>query len=141
MIKITLYNYKNGYFCHVKTSAILFSFILSTLILFNSLRVSFTYTYYELDPVGFIEKLCENKDKPELQCNGKCHLKKVSESQSSEQKTPESIIDFKELILYSCNINNFSFLNRTDFIKKLDIEYLNLYSYSNLLDTFRPPKI
>lgn len=125
----------------MKTSAVLFSFILSTLILFNSLRVSFTYTYYELDPVGFIEKLCDNKDKPELQCNGKCHLKKVSESQSSEQKTPESIIDFKELILYSCNINNFSFLNRTDFIKKLDIEYLNLYSYSNLLDTFRPPKV
>ena len=62
----------------MKTSVILFSYLLSTLILYNSLRVTFTYAYYELDPVGFIEKLCENKDKPELQCNGKCHLKKVS---------------------------------------------------------------
>ena len=34
--------------------------------LFNSIRISFTYLHYYLDPAGFIEKLCENKDKPEL---------------------------------------------------------------------------
>ncbi|WP_052158126.1 hypothetical protein [Lacinutrix jangbogonensis] len=85
----------------MKISAYIFSVILTTLLLFNSTRVTLTYAYYNIDPVGFIEALCENKDKPELKCNGKCHLKKVTKSLDKDQKTPESIIDFKELILFS----------------------------------------
>ena len=48
--------------------------------------MTLTYAYYNLDTVGFIEKLCENKDKPELQCNGKCHLKKVVENNTNNDK-------------------------------------------------------
>jgi len=72
----------------MKISSIIISVVLSSLILFSSLRVSFTYAYYELDPIGFIENLCENKDKPELACNGKCQLKKVAEDNSENQQIP-----------------------------------------------------
>ena len=85
----------------MKISTYIFAFTLTALLLFNSTRVTLTYAYYKLDPIGFIEILCVNKDKPELECNGKCHLKKVAQSQDKEQKTPESIIDFKELLLFS----------------------------------------
>ncbi len=33
-------------------------------------------TYYELNIDTIIQKYCVNKDKPKLQCNGKCHLAK-----------------------------------------------------------------
>ncbi|CAH8283212.1 hypothetical protein EV196_102183 [Mariniflexile fucanivorans] len=111
------------------------------LILFNSTRVSFTYAYYELDKMGFIENLCENKDKPELQCNGKCHLKKVAESQSKEQKTPESIIDFKELLLYPSPISEFVFTNKIECKKQHFSYYFNLYSFSDIEGCFRPPRV
>ena len=124
----------------MKTSVILFSYLLSTLILYNSLRVTFTYAYYELDPVGFIEKLCENKDKPELQCNGKCHLKKVTESIPSEKNEPTQLIDFKELLLYTQELHkyNLSFNINTE---KAAFNYKNLYAYKGLNDCFRPPQV
>ncbi len=113
---------------------------LSTLILFNSLRVSITYTYYKLDPVGFIEALCENKDKPEMACNGKCHLMKVSKSQDKNQKTPESIIDFKELLLYYNPIPEVVIHFDESIKSKSIFAYKNLYSYRNLGDFFHPPQ-
>ena len=125
----------------MKIGAILLSVILATLILFNSLSVALTYAYYELDPIGFIENLCENKDQPELQCNGKCHLKKVSKSQNKDQKTPKSIIDFKELILFSNTIEDFVFKQKEYLKKSTLIDYQNLYSFTDTNDCFHPPQV
>ncbi len=36
-------------------------------------------------------ELCENKDRPELECNGKCHLKKEIESQSEDQNEGQEV--------------------------------------------------
>jgi len=68
---------------------------LAALILINSTKASLAYTYYELDPIGFIENLCVNQDKPELQCNGKCHLKKVADSSTQNQKEPAKYTSLK----------------------------------------------
>ena len=115
--------------------------MLCTLILFSSVRVSFTYAYYELDPVGFIENLCKNKDKPELTCNGKCHLKKVAQSQDKEQSTPESIIDFKELTLFSNTLEVIVFTQKKYIQKQSPIAYQNLYRFNNSNDCFHPPRV
>lgn len=111
------------------------------LIVFNSTKASFTYAYFELDPVGFIENLCENTDKPELKCNGKCQLMKVANSQNSDQNTPESLIDFKELILYPSPISEFIFINRTPIKKQPFYTYLNNYCFNNTNDCFHPPRV
>ena len=42
----------------MKISAQIFSMVLATLLLINNMRVSITYAYYEIDPIGFIEALC-----------------------------------------------------------------------------------
>jgi len=114
---------------------------LSALILINSTKTSLTYAYYELDPVGFIEALCENKDQPELQCNGKCHLKKVAKSQDNKQNTPESIIDFKEVILFPTHGSKFLFPKIIHNKKSALITYNNLYSFINTYDFFHPPRV
>ena len=125
----------------MKIGVYFFSLILTALILINSARASLNYAYYNIDPVGFIEALCENQDKPELQCNGKCHLKKVAESQDKNQNTPVSIIDFKELILYANPLIEFVFPNKIHTIKQQVIAYQNLYSFHNSNDCFHPPRV
>lgn len=125
----------------MKISTYIVSIILTTLLLFNSVSVSLNYAYYNIDPVGFIEAFCENQDKPELQCNGKCHLKKVSQTQEKEQKSPENIIDFKELTLYPNLIVEFDFLYESITKSNTPKFYKNLYTYSNSNDCFHPPRV
>ncbi|WP_296385051.1 hypothetical protein [Winogradskyella sp.] len=125
----------------MKSVAYISSIFLMVLIIFNSTRVSLTYAYFELDPIGFIENLCENVDKPELKCNGKCHLKKVAESHNNEQKTPESIIDFKELVLYLNPIIKFHIIQKSNIDKSDSIAYQNLYSFISSKDCFHPPRV
>ena len=118
---------------------IILSIILIGLVLINSTKSSLVYTYYKLDPVGFIENLCENNDKPELQCNGKCQLKKVAESTSKDNEEPIRLIDFKEILLY--NEKPFEYLfNKILIQKKTCFNYSNLYSYIKLQNCFHPPQ-
>ena len=125
----------------MKIGVYIFSIVLTLLLFVNSTKVTLTYAYYKLDPIGFIEVLCENKDKPELACNGKCHLTKVSKSQDKEQNTPESIVDFRELTLYHNSFVEFIFPSKP-FTKKHNPKfYQNLYSFSNTNDCFHPPRI
>lgn len=127
-------------FASVKIMMVFISYSLSFLILLSSLRVSITFAYYELDPVGFIEKLCENKDKPELQCNGQCHLKKVAESSSKDSKSPEKVINFDELLLFIANPDNFEITIKT-YKNKERHNYLNLYAYFSTYILEHPPQL
>jgi len=124
----------------VKIGHIIISFILTISILFNSLHVAFTYAYYYLDPIDFIEKLCENKDKPELQCNGKCHLKKVVEKNNNDGQAPIKAIDFNRIVLYV--INQFEYKLTTIQSKKTElIRFDNLYTYIRIHSFYRPPQL
>lgn len=104
------------------------------------LRVSFTYIYYTLDPIGFIEELCENKDQPELQCNGKCHLKKVTESSQSTEKVPLQIIDFKDILLHQHTILEVYFKEKST-AKNTIFDYQNDYEYLIIDSSFHPPQV
>lgn len=125
----------------MKMSTYIFALSVTILILFNSTRVSLTYAYYKLDPVGFIEALCVNKDKPELQCNGKCHLNKVLKSQDKDQDIPENVVDFKELLLYTITLEKIIFKQKNDLKKQNTSIYKNLYSYNSINDCFHPPQV
>ena len=105
-----------------------------------SLRISITYAYYYIDSTGFIEKFCENKDKPELKCNGKCHLKKVVEKNTDNEEIPLKAIDFKEINLFVVEQMTYNLINVS--IEKLQISYdLDLYSYSSTYQFDHPPQI
>ena len=57
---------------------------------------------YEFNTDYIIENFCENTDKPEMQCNGKCHLAKQIEA-DTEQKSespaaPTEIAPFAMMI-------------------------------------------
>ena len=128
-------------FTLMKMNTYIFALSVTILILFNSTRVSLTYAYYKLDPIGFIEALCVNKDKPELQCNGKCHLNKVSKSLDKEQNTLENIVDFKELLLFTLTTEKLAFKHKNDLKTQNTSIYQNLYSFSSINDCFHPPQV
>lgn len=106
----------------------------------NSLRVNITYAYYYLDPISFIEKLCENKDKPELQCNGKCQLAKLAQDTNNSESSPIKIPQQKEISPYIfLSSTVYSFINNT-FIIKTIYSYINLYSYVLTKKAYHPPR-
>lgn len=124
----------------MKNWRILITFFLSSLILYNSLRVSFTYIYYNIDTKGFIEAFCENIDKPELECNGKCHLKKVVETDNKDNNRPIQLIDLKNLLLYNENLTTIN-LKPLKLKKKEFFLYKNLYNYKISFSLFHPPEV
>ena len=89
--------------------------------------------------------LCENKAKPKMNCNGKCHLMKEL-AKSSENEKPISSnkkIAAQEFEVLFIEIHN-SFQIKTNFFdSKLPINthYSNLYNYLNSTSVFQPPTI
>ena len=76
--------------------------------------------YYQLNKKMIADKLCINKNKPELHCNGKCYLskqfKKAEEnekrqSQTLNQKDEVSIVDpHRKAITFTPALRFFSLL-------------------------------
>lgn len=87
--------------------------------------------------------LCENKAKPKMKCNGKCHLMKEL-AKASDTETPKSsdkkgAVQLTEVLFFE-EIESFKI--NTDFssdIKKANTSYSDLYFYLNSDATFRPP--
>lgn len=57
-----------------KALKIIFSHILLLTLILRPLYTIGYVAYYELNIDYIIETYCENKAKPQLKCNGKCHL-------------------------------------------------------------------
>ena len=126
-------------FVLLKILSKILSFLLTSIIIFNSLQVSLTYAYYNIDTVGFIEKLCENKDKPELQCNGKCHLKKLVDNNTNNDKEPVKAVNLKDITLFVVEFMKYDF--NSVLFKNVQLgNYNNLYAFSLIDSLDRPPQ-
>lgn len=89
--------------------------------------------------------LCVNKEKPKLQCNGKCHLAKELAKASENDKPISSdkkvalheleTLFFEEIKTYL--IEPVYFDNKT----KINSNYSNLYFYLESASLFHPPAI
>ncbi|OWP83607.1 hypothetical protein BWK59_09595 [Flavobacterium davisii] len=87
--------------------------------------------------------LCENKNKPELKCNGKCYLKKqmakTSEEEKPLQKNTKQIKLEQELLFFYPNLNGLTLLNSTFSFKTTTTLYINLYYFLEENFIFHPP--
>lgn len=91
-------------------------------------------------------ELCENKAKPEMHCDGKCHLKKELAKASEEEKPISS--DKKSTSKQESEVLFFE--NKTTLISKpillltslkVKNKYQNLYEYLSTYIIFHPPSI
>jgi len=66
------------------------AFALTLSILFSSVSKTVLFLHYKSNFEYYAKVLCENKQKPTLQCNGKCHLKKEMKRDDQKQNSPVS---------------------------------------------------
>lgn len=73
-------------------------FLLLALMLVKTMVVPIIYLDYELRKDYIVSTLCENRNRPQLKCNGKCYLaKRIAEAAKQEQKQAEN--DFMAKVL------------------------------------------
>src|SRR5690606_413609 len=63
-------------------------FLICAVIITNFTQL-FIYSAYQLNKDYIVAELCENKDKPELNCEGKCYLTKQLKQADSQEKKQE----------------------------------------------------
>lgn len=100
------------------------------------------YVEYVLNQGYIAEFLCVNKDKPKLQCNGKCHLvKELEKQQGNEQNTLQVSLEnypigfvniYKIHPLKTFNTSERSIINTS---------YQKLYQFEYNYSAFQPPDI
>lgn len=107
-------------------------------------RPAIPFLEYIVNYDYIVKELCENKEKPALKCNGKCHLMKELAKTAEDNKNTSSdkkqnvkqeievlfCQDFKSL---SCS-NSYVFINN-----KINSVYQNLYALTAIQSTFHPP--
>ncbi len=92
-------------------------------------------------------ELCENRDKPEMHCNGKCYLKKQLKKAHSQpySNAPETTLPsglFKDYPISTLDFFSFAFKNNsTDVTQNTDFHYLRHYKYNFTQDIFHPPSL
>ena len=95
---------------------------------------------YQLDKANFIEQHCENKDQPELKCNGKCHLSKQFIDPAETPVQQESLLFLPEIIMFVpqviTSLNYFTPSITSNFPYKSSTYYL---VYHSAID--RPPQV
>jgi len=96
---------------------------------------------YQVNKESITKIFCENKTKPLLKCNGKCHLKKQLAKQDKKENTPSNNIKTKlEIQLFSEN-KSFAFVNS---ITKKNRHY-SIYLFSDSdphpSSVFHPPSV
>lgn len=103
--------------------------------------------YYELNVEYITEKFCENKEKPQLQCNGKCHLAKelsvVGTNSSNDQEEGVKIVtaykSFTPLFHQDIKLDFLSNEGNVTLQNKDSFFYSDCYSFSSEYSLLKPP--
>jgi hypothetical protein len=109
------------------------------------LKPIFPVIEYAIDYDYITKVLCENKSKPAMHCNGKCHLMKqlAKEAENNKPVTPNKKPCIQETeIFFGMHIPAFEFPKRYGAaLPQINTYYVNLYNYAVLDYAFRPPAV
>lgn len=117
-----------------------FSITMTILFLLVSFQQALIVVHFKLNQKAIEKEFCVNKAKPELQCHGKCHLKK--ELQESEKKPDSESAGLNKKIDIAVNEN----MEFTVYIPK-NIHSKEIFFYKKTalsdpcLEIFVPPPI
>jgi hypothetical protein len=107
-------------------------------------RPAIPFLEYIVNYDYIVKELCENKEKPVLKCNGKCHLMKELAKTAEDDKNTSSdkkqnvkqeieVLFYQDFKSLSCS-NSYVFTNN-----KINSVYQNLYALIAIQSTFHPP--
>ena len=116
--------------------------IILSFILFG-IKETVIVSFYEVNKEYITKIYCINKEKPELKCDGKCHMKKmIKKSEKKEQESfPEGTLELKVLTFVKSDFNqNFSTINKLKELNKT-IYSEHLHGVLSFADIFHPPQV
>lgn len=120
-------------------------YIITTFIIFTiALRPILPLINYAVNYDYIVENLCENKDKPELMCNGKCYVSKELSKNNNEQTTQNGqkisvpTIDIF-LVTEDFKFNNSEFKNSHR--QTISTFYTDFYNSQYQSKIFHPPLV
>jgi hypothetical protein len=102
------------------------------------------YLYFQMNIDAIVAKYCVNKERPQLQCNGKCHLGKtiaLSSTTNNEDSNSKTVqLNNAFYPLYFQSPEQFS-LTHGVFSKSTDnFKYHNSYSFTSYWNYKPPPR-
>ncbi|ANW95929.1 hypothetical protein AXE80_06385 [Wenyingzhuangia fucanilytica] len=98
--------------------------------------------YYETHLSEIIEKYCVNKDKPELQCNGQCHLAKeitAIDASNDSKATLEVSAAFFPVYFQSIEQTSLAFFSTKEITSYFDYDFKYSYLLSHKIN--KPPMV
>jgi len=115
--------------------------LLVSLIIFQSAGKLIIIVNYSFNKEYISKNLCENKAKPKMHCNGKCHLRKQLQKEDKKENSPvnSSKEKFEVQFFSEKKTNTFSFFEQEK--TKLSVSYLEQNYSTHLLSIFHPPQI
>jgi hypothetical protein len=90
------------------------------------------------------QNLCENRDKPELACNGQCVFMKKLQLTEESSSTPAPLPDLTRLDISSFLVKNLDWPTFTQALSEKASSNFSLYekTYAGFLNgVFRPPSL
>lgn len=67
----------------------------------ESFQTNLIELYYQLNKAAITEKFCVNKDKPQMHCNGQCHLAKELKKATQPLSNSNNNKNFKSIQLFA----------------------------------------
>ena len=96
--------------------------------------------YFQFNIDYIIETYCVNTDKPELACNGKCHLTKQLNPTTETQDDAILLLSESFFPVFISPLSKLKLpFNYTYTSKHLQAVYVNLYSFTYSDTSFKPP--
>ncbi len=106
----------------------------------NSLKIATTMGYYMVFTKNFIERYCQNKDRPELNCDGKCYLAKMLKQENNDDTPPVNVEMLRSELLFFFSPNTSWDVENPIAKSNNPWKYLNLYKFSLIEKIIHPPQ-
>jgi hypothetical protein len=100
----------------------------------------FIYAGFEANQGYIAAKLCENRSKPWMHCNGRCYLmKKIKQAEEKERSAERQVQ--KSLIQDACFTVSYSFKFHAQLLRSVEVPYLAMQPQQVVLSLLRPPRV
>jgi hypothetical protein len=99
----------------------------------------FIYAGFEVNQKYIAEKLCENRNKPWLNCHGRCYLmKKIKQAEDKERSTERQIQKSLFQDAFVTTVFDFSF--HAELLQQISSKYALLQPQQVVHSLLRPPQ-
>ena len=113
------------------------SLVTATLIWLQTISLLLIESEYNLHKTYIASVLCENRDKPQTHCDGKCFLKKELSHQQEKESSQKSTNNFVSLQFFCEEISDFHFFSPDQKLFLPEIPFLLSAGFG--LTNERPP--